>query len=105
VVGLAGTVFFAGVVAAQIGNTFTTRRERSGVHELGWFSNPYLLGGILFELLLALTLIYFVPLALMFDLVSIPPVLWVGLAVYPLILYTLDRVRKGIAERLDHQGR
>ncbi|MBN1317866.1 MAG: cation-transporting P-type ATPase, partial [Anaerolineales bacterium] len=60
---LARTVFFAGVVTTQIGNAFTARREGPGVHKLGWLSNPYLIGGLAFEIFLALALIYFRPLA------------------------------------------
>lgn len=94
---LARTVFFAGVVTAQIGSAFAGRRERPGVHELGWFSNSYLLAGIGFEVLLALALIYLDPLARLFEHLPLPPVMWIGLAIYPLALYALDRLRKELA--------
>ncbi len=96
---LARTVFFAGVVTAQIGNAFAGRREQPGVHELGWFTNSYLLAGIVLELLLALALIYFNPLARLFEHLPVPAGLWIGLGVYPLVLYGLDRLRKGWSVR------
>jgi magnesium-transporting ATPase (P-type) len=94
---LATTVFFAGVVMAQVGNAFTCRRETPGVHFLGWFSNTLLLAGIAFEILLALALIYVQPLAALFGHAPLPPVVWLSLATFPPMLYVLDRLRKSVA--------
>ncbi|MCI0710949.1 MAG: cation-translocating P-type ATPase C-terminal domain-containing protein [Chloroflexi bacterium] len=94
---LATTVFFAGVVMAQVGNAFTCRRETPGVHHLGWFSNPFLLTGIAFEILLALALIHVQPLAALFGHVPPPPVVWLGLITFGPVLYMLDRLRKSLA--------
>ncbi len=96
---LATTVFFAGVVMAQIGNAFTCRRETSGVHYLGWFSNPFLLAGITFEILLVLALIYIQPLAALFGFVSLPPIAWLSLVTFGPVLYLLDRLRKSVVAR------
>ena len=54
----ATTVFFLGVVAAQIGNALACRTEVDPMHHLGFFSNPYLWGGLAGMVLLALTLIF-----------------------------------------------
>ncbi len=97
---LATTVFFAGVVMAQVGNAFTCRRETPGVRYLGWFSNTFLLAGIAFEILLALALIYVRPLAGLFGHVPLPPGAWLGLVTFGPVLYVLDRLRKGLAPRL-----
>jgi magnesium-transporting ATPase (P-type) len=94
---LATTVFFAGVVMAQVGNAFTCRRETPGVHYLGWFSNTFLLAGIVFEILLALALIYVPPLAALFGHMLLPPVAWLGLATFGPVVYVLDRLRKSVA--------
>jgi P-type Ca2+ transporter type 2C len=96
----AGTVFFAGVVTAQVGNAFACRRERPGVHELGWFSNHYLMVGVVVQVLLAVALLYFSPMAMLFDLVALPPLLWLGLIAYAPILYGVERLRKILALRL-----
>ena len=91
---LAITVYYAGVVMAQIGNAFACRTERNRGRFLGWFSNPTLWRGIVIEVAILLGLIYFKPLADLFGHTAIPPVLWVGLIFFPLIIYSLDWIRK-----------
>jgi magnesium-transporting ATPase (P-type) len=91
---LAVTVYYAGVVMAQIGNAFACRTERNRGRFLGWLSNPSLLRGIAIEVAILLGLVYFPPLADLFGHVAIPPVLWVGLGLFPFIVYSLDWIRK-----------
>ncbi len=91
---LAITVYYAGVVMAQIGNAFACRTERNRGRTVGWWSNPTLLGGIAIEIAILLSLIYIPPLAGLFDQIAIPPVLWVGLIFFPIIIYSLDWIRK-----------
>lgn len=91
---LAITVYYAGVVMAQIGNAFACRTERNRGRFLGWLSNPSLLRGIAIELVILLGLVYIPPLADLFGHVAIPPVLWIGLGIYPVIIYSLDWIRK-----------
>jgi Ca2+-transporting ATPase len=93
---LAITVFYAGVVMAQIGNAFACRTERNRGRSLGWFSNPALWRGIAIELAILLGLIYIPPLADLFEHVAIPPVIWAGLIFFPVIIYSLDWIRKWI---------
>jgi Ca2+-transporting ATPase len=93
---LAITVFYAGVVMAQIGNAFACRTERNRGRSLGWFSNPALWRGIAIELAILLGLIYFPPLADLFEHIAIPPVIWAGLIFFPVIIYSLDWIRKWI---------
>ncbi|MFZ0533680.1 MAG: cation-transporting P-type ATPase [Anaerolineales bacterium] len=91
---LAITVFYAGVVMAQVGNAFACRTERNRGRFLGWLSNPTLLRGIAIELVILLGLIYIHPLANLFDHIAIPPAIWIGLFFFPLIIYSLDWIRK-----------
>jgi len=91
------TIFHAGVVMAQIGNAFTCRTEKEAVHRLGWFSNPFLLVGAAVEFALILVLIYFRPLAVLFEHVPLPGIYWVVLGLYAPVLYLFDRTRKVIA--------
>jgi magnesium-transporting ATPase (P-type) len=100
---LATTVFHAGVVAAQIGNAFTCRTEIEKVHRLGWFSNRFLLLGIVVEVAVIGLLIYVQPLADLFEHLPAPPVYWLGLSLYAPALYTLDRIRKSIARRVERR--
>jgi magnesium-transporting ATPase (P-type) len=98
---LATTVFHAGVVAAQIGNAFTCRTEKERVHRLGFFSNRFLLLGIAVEVGLILLLIYFQPFAALFEHLPLPFEYWLGLGLFPLVLYGLDRIRKSVARRVE----
>ena len=79
---------------AQVGNAFACRTERNRGRFLGWFSNPNLLRGIAIELAILLALVYVPQLAGLFDHQPIPPVLWIGLITFPLIIYSLDWIRK-----------
>ena len=96
---LASTIFFAGVVTAQIGNAITCRTEKPGVRRLGLLSNPLLWVGIATEIALALALIYVRPLAETFHHAALPPLAWVGLGLYAPLLYGLDRLFKARANR------
>ncbi len=91
---LAITVYYAGVVLAQVGNAFACRTERNRGRSLGWLSNPALLRGIGIDIIILMGLIYFPPLARIFGHQPLPPVLWLGLVTFPVILYSLDWVRK-----------
>ncbi len=96
---LATTLFHAGVVMGQVGNVFTCRREKAGVRRLGIFSNSLLLGGVAFELVLLVALIYFPPLAWVFEHAPLPAC-WIGILMYAPTVYILDRIRKGLVMRI-----
>jgi len=91
---LAVTVYWVGVVMAQVGNAFACRTERLRGRALGWLSNPGLLVSVMIELILVAALVYFPPLASRFDHVALPIVFWLGLALYAPALYGLDWLRK-----------
>ena len=103
---LATTVYYAGVVMAQVGNAFACRTERHRGRILGWLSNPTLLRGIIIEIAILLVLVYVPPLAKIFGQVAIPPLIWVGLVLFPVIIYGMDWIRKmtiRIREQFTHQ--
>jgi len=93
---LAITVYHAGVVMTQVGNTFAVRSEINRGRSLGWLSNPYLFGAVGVEIVLILLLIYNPTLASAFQHVPLPKTFWIWLAMYPFILYTLDWIQKAI---------
>ena len=76
---MAVTVYWAGVVMAQVGNAFACRTERLRGRALGWLSNPGLIGSVMIELLLVVVLVYYPPFAQTFDHVALPAVFWLGL--------------------------
>ena len=91
---LATTVFHAGVVACQIGNVFACRSDLGSGRRLGWFTNRYLLGGIVIEAALILGIIYYAPLARIFDHVALTPYYWIGLSMFGLTVFALEEGRK-----------
>jgi magnesium-transporting ATPase (P-type) len=97
---LASTVYHAGVVMAQIGNAFACRSDRTRSSHLGWLSNKYLWVGIFIELAGILGIIYIPFLAEIFNHVPLPAWMWIGLALYALILYTIEWFRKAIYRAL-----
>jgi magnesium-transporting ATPase (P-type) len=93
---LAMTVYHAGVVMAQIGNAYACRSDRARSRYIGWFSNKYLLVGILIELAGIFGMIYIPFFARIFEHVELQPWMWAGLALYAPILYTIEWIRKAL---------
>jgi magnesium-transporting ATPase (P-type) len=96
---LAMAVFHIGVVMAQVGVAFACRSEKGNVRWLGLFSNPYLLGGIVFEVGLIGVMVNWHPIAREFGYVPVPMIYWVWLSLYAPVLYGLERARKMLALR------
>jgi magnesium-transporting ATPase (P-type) len=99
---LATTVFFAGLVASQVGNVFACRSETNGTRRLGVFSNPYVLIGIACEAFLILITIYVPAVAVRFDHIALPPVYWLGLSLFAPTLYGLEKGRKYLVQNRKH---
>jgi magnesium-transporting ATPase (P-type) len=93
---LASTVYFAGVLMAQVGSVLTCRTEVDRVHEMGWASNSLLLGGVGLSVGLGLVLIYVQPLAVIFLHEPIMLSSWLWLPSFAIIVYGLDRIRKSL---------
>ena len=91
---LATTIYHAGVVTAQIGNVLACRSERMRSSSLGWLSNKYLWLGVIIELLGITGMIYIPFLADIFNHVSLPVWMWIGLAMNALVIYSLEWIRK-----------
>jgi Ca2+-transporting ATPase len=100
---IAVTIYHAGVVMAQVGNAFAVRSETNRGRSLGWLSNRFLLVGVGTEICLILILIYFPPLAKIFQHVPLPFPFWLCLIFYPLILYSLEWIRKSVSRRFRKQ--
>jgi magnesium-transporting ATPase (P-type) len=93
---LASTVYHAGVVMAQIGNAFACRSDRARSRHLGWLSNKYLLFGIFMEFAGIVAMIYHPFFANIFDHDKLEWWMWAWLLPYPLVLYTIEWIRKAI---------
>ncbi|MBJ6752469.1 cation-translocating P-type ATPase [Geomonas anaerohicana] len=91
---LASTMFFAGVIGAQVGNAYCCRSERFSVLRIGLFANRFLVAGIAFQLLFCLALIYLPPLQRLFEVAALPPRFWGVIACYPVLLFLAEEGRK-----------
>jgi magnesium-transporting ATPase (P-type) len=95
----ATTMTFFAMVLCQVGTAFAARTERASLASIGVFSNPLLLVGIAFELVLALAVIYLPPLQ---DLLSTQPLSAGELAFtlpFPFIVWGADELRRLIVRR------
>ncbi|HSD85307.1 MAG TPA: cation-transporting P-type ATPase, partial [Anaerolineae bacterium] len=101
---MATTVFFLGVVSAQIGSALACRTEVDPVHHLGFFSNRYLWGGIAGMVLLALGLIFVPFLAKAFHMAPPPSQFWAMFIVFPPIMFGIDWMRKLVRRWLERRS-
>jgi calcium-translocating P-type ATPase len=85
---------FAGIVACQIGTALASRTERASLRSVGLFTNPFLLWGILFEIVFAAAVIYLPPLQPIFHTAPLGPVELAILAPFPLIVWGVDELRR-----------
>ncbi|CNE41994.1 P-type HAD superfamily ATPase [Mycobacterium tuberculosis] len=90
----ATTATFAGLVTCQIGTAMAARTDRASLREVGLTTNPLLLAGIAFELLFAAALIYLPPLQHLFGTAALPWDVLAIIAVFPLIVWGTDELRR-----------
>jgi calcium-translocating P-type ATPase len=90
----ATTMTFAGITACQVGTAFAARTNRASLREIGIFSNPLLIGGIVFELAFAAALIYFPPVQDIFHTAALGLPELALLATFPVIVWGSDELRR-----------
>jgi magnesium-transporting ATPase (P-type) len=98
---IATTMSFAGITACQVGTAFASRTSRASLREIGFFTNPLLLGGIAFELVFAAALIYLPPLQSIFHTAALGLPEIALLASFPVIVWGSDELRR--ARRRRHE--
>jgi len=100
----ATTMTFLGMVAGQIGTAFAVRTRRASLRSIGVFSNRYLLGAIVAELLLAAIFVYAPPLQSLLGTAALPLRDVVLLLPYPLVVWGSDELRRFVVRRHIDQG-
>ncbi|MEV6339343.1 cation-transporting P-type ATPase [Nocardia vinacea] len=90
----ATTMTFLGIVACQLGTGLAARTETATLRDIGLFSNPLLLWGMVFEIAFSLALVYIAPLAAVFSLAAPPPGQLAVLLAYPPLVWGVDELRK-----------
>ncbi|MFC8494086.1 cation-translocating P-type ATPase [Streptomyces sp. NPDC057235] len=98
----ATTATFAGIVTCQIGTAFAARTDHAALRDIGVFSNPLLLVGIVFELVFTVALVYAPPLQRLFGTAALPLDAVLLVAVFPLLVWGTDELRR--ARRRRHRG-
>jgi calcium-translocating P-type ATPase len=101
----ATTMTFFSMVACQIGTAFAARTDRASLRSIGVFSNPLLLWGIAFELVLAAIFIYAPPFQ---SLLGTAPLSLDALAFalpFPFIVWGADELRRFLLRRRERASR
>jgi calcium-translocating P-type ATPase len=101
----ATTMTFAGIVACQIGTALAARTERASLRAVGFFSNRLLLWGIASEIVFAAALIFAPPLQGLFGTAALGPAEIGILAVFPLVVWGTDELRRARLRALPSSAR
>ncbi|HET9153184.1 MAG TPA: cation-translocating P-type ATPase, partial [Solirubrobacterales bacterium] len=97
----ATTMTFFSMVACQVGTAFAARTERASLRSIGVFSNPLLLWGIAFELVLAAILIYVPVFQDLLGTAALPAKDLLLVAPFPFIVWGADELRRWRLRRLE----
>jgi magnesium-transporting ATPase (P-type) len=95
----ATTMTLAIIVACQDGNVFACRSEQTSIFRLGFFSNPFIWLGIVTEWMLIIAIIKIAPLRQVFLTAPLSLWQWLLLLCCPVILLTVEEVRKAFLRR------
>jgi calcium-translocating P-type ATPase len=95
----ATTMTFFGMVMSQIGTAFAARTDRASLRSIGVFSNPLLLWGIAFELLLAALFIYAPPFQSILGTAALKPDALAFAIPFPFIVWGADELRRLLVRR------
>jgi magnesium-transporting ATPase (P-type) len=95
----ATTMTFFGMIAGQIGTAFAARTERASLRSVGVLSNPLLLWGIAFELVLAAAMIYVPPLQALLATAPLSPTELLFALPFPFIVWGADELRRFLIRR------
>ncbi len=95
----ATTMVFAGIVMAQIGNLFGCQTTRTSVFTVGVFKNKWIIRGIIFEVILMLSIIYLPFMRNIFNTAPLGINEWLYLISFIPIMIFAEELRKFIARR------
>jgi calcium-translocating P-type ATPase len=95
----ATTMTFFSMVVCQIGTAFAARTDRASLRSIGPFTNPLLLWGIAFELVLAAVFIYTPPFQSLLGTAALGPDALLFAAPFPFIVWGTDELRRWFLRR------
>jgi sodium/potassium-transporting ATPase subunit alpha len=94
----ATTACLTGIVLTQVANVFACRSLKDSIFRIGFFSNPFIFLGILFELLLLAFFVYHPWGNNIFGTSPIPTWIWLVLAPFAVLLLTAEELRKKLVK-------
>lgn len=95
----ATTMTFLSMVVCQVGTAFVARSDHASLREIGFFSNPMLIWGVLFSIAFALAIAYLPPLQALIGTATPKPEELLVILPFPLIIWAADEVRRRLANR------
>ncbi|MFA6001731.1 MAG: cation-transporting P-type ATPase [Thermoleophilia bacterium] len=96
----ATTMTWAGIVATQVGTAFACRTNRVSVFRVGFWTNKWLLWGIVFEVVLTVLIVYVPFLQKVFQTTGLGWEHWVVLGCFAPIMFLSDELRKFINRKV-----
>lgn len=90
----ATTIVFVGIVMGQIGNLLTIQTTRTSVLKIGIFKNNWIIRGIIFEVVIVLTILYIPQLQSIFGTTPLGGVEWLYVITFIPIMFLADELRK-----------
>ena len=96
----ATTMVFAGIVTAQIGNLIGCQTNRTSTFKVGVFKNKWIIRGIIFEVLVVLSIVYIPYLQGIFGTTNLGIFEWLYLLSFIPIMFFAEELRKYIARRI-----
>lgn len=93
----ATTMVFAGIVMAQIGNLLGCQTTRTSAFRVGLFKNRWILRGIIFEVIVLLSIIYIPLLQNIFSTTALGLTEWLYLLPFIPIIFFAEELRKYIS--------
>ncbi|MFE3373256.1 cation-translocating P-type ATPase [Streptomyces sp. NPDC059173] len=91
---MATTATFAGIVTCQVGTAVAARTDHAALRDIGLFTNPLLLAGIVFELAFTAALVCLPPLQGLFGTAALPWDVIALIATFPFIVWGTDETRR-----------
>ncbi len=95
----ATTMTFFSMVVCQIGTAFAARTDRASLRSIGVFTNPLLLWGVGFELVLAAVFIYTPPFQSLLGTAPLSPSALLFAVPFPFIVWGADELRRFLLRR------
>ena len=101
----ATTMVFVGIVTSQIGNLLGCQTSRTSTFKVGVFKNKWVIRGIIFEVIVMLSIVYIPFLQGIFGTTTLDPYQWIYLLSFIPIMFFAEELRKYVARKIDKRNK